>query len=64
MKIFGCLKCEFEVKLKKLPEEYKCPKCGADREFIVEKEKTKKPLLLLFLYSLTLLMLIKIDLKF
>lgn len=58
MKTFQCQNCKFEVEFRKLPEEYKCPECGVDKEFFVEKEKTKKTLLLLFLYSLTLLMLI------
>ena len=58
MKIFECQNCKFEVEFRKLSDDYKCPKCGVDREYFVEKEKTKKPLFLLLLYSLTLLMLI------
>lgn len=58
MKIFQCQNCKFEVEFRKLPEDYKCPKCGVDSEYFVEKEKTKKSLLLLLLYSITLLMLI------
>jgi len=58
MKVFECVKCENEVKLRKLPEEYKCPKCGADKEYLIEKEKLKKPIFILLLYSLTLIMLI------
>lgn len=58
MKTFQCLDCKLEVKLKKLPEDYKCPKCGATKERHEEKENKKKTLFLLFLYSLTLLMLI------
>jgi len=58
MKTFQCQNCKFEVEFRKLPEDYKCPECGVDREFFVEKDKKRKPLFLLFLYSITLLMLI------
>ena len=45
MKIFECQNCKFEVEFRKLPDDYKCPKCGFDREYFVEKEKTKIKLL-------------------
>lgn len=58
MKVFECQNCKEKINLRKLPDEYNCPNCGIDKEYIVEEEKLKKPLFLLFLYSLTLLMLI------
>ena len=58
MKVFECQNCKNKIKLKRLLDDYKCPNCGIDKEYIVEEEKRGKPLFLIFLYSLTLLMLI------
>lgn len=58
MKVFECQNCKYKVKINKIPDDYKCPECGIDKEYFVEEEKRRKPLFLLFLYSITLLMLI------
>lgn len=57
MKTFQCQNCEYEVEARKLPDDYKCPECGGPREELIIIRK-KRGLLLLFLYSITLLMLI------
>ncbi len=58
MKKFKCVNCNFKVSFDELPENYRCPKCDAPKEAFVEEEKTKKPFILLFLYSLTIIVLI------
>lgn len=58
MKTFQCENCKFEVKLKNLPKDYKCPECDIDASFFIVKEEKKRTLFLLLLYSLVLLMLI------
>ena len=59
MKTFQCQNCKYEeLNYNKLPDNYKCPRCGVDKESFIEEEKMKKPIFLLFLYSLTLVFLI------
>lgn len=58
MKTFKCQKCKYEVKFKKNLDDYICSECGSDKTFFVEKEKKRMPILLLLLYSLTIITLI------
>ena len=57
MKTFKCLNCNYKVDTDKLPDDYKCPECGSDKKYFIEEEKLAKPSLL-FLYSITLVILI------
>lgn len=58
MKTFRCTNCDFEIDKRKLPEDYICPECNAPREAFVEEEKLKAPFFLLFLYCITITVLI------